>query len=507
MAAPARARAVARVLGGLTAREVRALAGRRNRPPDADPGRERARAVRHALEELGPFYVKLGQMLATRPDMVSATMISEFEQLHDQVSPLPFSDLEPVLETELGADWRGRFRSIDVDKPLGAASLAQVYRVELDDGRPGVVKIQRPGIAALMRDDMWLMRRIARVVGKRTPDFTEVIDVEAMLDMIFDTMEPELDFTREAENMDAARQVAAKFDLVAVPDVVAATPRVLVQGMAAGRPVRDVQPGPDDAEQLMAAGHDVFGFMCQSYFSERVFHADPHPGNIFLSADGVATIIDWGMVGRMDRRMSMSLLLLLISILRNDGSGAARAWIELGRVTPRGDVAGFVGDMSRLVPKLAGRSLGDIDFGTVLTSALGFATKRGISTNPMVSVLGKSYANLEGSVRLFAPQISLTDVMGQNLRRIMQQMLSEEVNEEQLAAVALETLLGGGIVRNWRSIADDAVSRGLTVQTSQIEHRRSRREDRADARAAKLRHSLVGLGAVALWLDHRRRLR
>jgi ubiquinone biosynthesis protein len=506
VAAPARARAVAQVLAGLATREVRAL-GLRGDTDSAQRGRARARAVRHALEELGPFYVKLGQMLATRPDMVPQTMIEEFEHLHDRVSPLPFSALEPVLDAELGPDWRSRFRSVAVDKPLGAASLAQAYQVELDDGRPGVIKIQRPAIAELMREDMALTRRMARIIGRRTPDFTEVVDVEAMLDMIFEIMEPELDFTVEAENMDAARRVADGFALVEVPDVVHATPRVLVQSMAAGRPLREIRVGEQDAERLLAAGEDVFGFMCRSYFMERVFHADPHPGNIFLSDDGVATIIDWGMVGRMDRRMSMALLLLLIAIVRNDGAGAARAWIELGRVTPHGDVAGFVGDMTRLVPKLAGRSLGDIDFGTVLTSALRFATRRGISTNPMVSVLGKSYANLEGSVRLFAPQISLTDVMGQNLRQIMQRVLSEEVSEEQLAAVALETLLGGAIVRNWRSVADDVTSRGLTLQTSAVEHPRSRREDRADARAAKLRRSLVGLVGAALWLDHRRRTR
>jgi ubiquinone biosynthesis protein len=231
VAAPARARAVAQVVAGLATRELRAL-GSRADTDSAQRGRARARAVRHALEELGPFYVKLGQMLATRPDMVPQAMIEEFEHLHDQVSPLPFSALEPVLDAELGPDWRSRFRSVQVDKPLGAASLAQAYQVELDDGRPGVIKIQRPGIADLMREDMALTRRMARIIGRRTPDFTEVVDVEAMLDMIFEIMEPELDFTVEAENMDAARRVADGFALVEVPDVVHATPRVLVQSMA-----------------------------------------------------------------------------------------------------------------------------------------------------------------------------------------------------------------------------------------------------------------------------------
>jgi hypothetical protein len=129
------------------------------------------------MEERGPFYIKIGQLLSTRPDLVSETMMEEFKNLHEQVTVAPFETFEPTLAEDLGPRWRSMFKSIKTDKPLGAASLADVYGVVLAGGRPAVVKIQRPGVAAVMREDMALLRRLSRSFAKRAPKFNEVIDV------------------------------------------------------------------------------------------------------------------------------------------------------------------------------------------------------------------------------------------------------------------------------------------------------------------------------------------
>ncbi|MFE2683677.1 AarF/UbiB family protein, partial [Streptomyces mirabilis] len=191
-----RLRLVVKVLGSLVADEVGQVTRERRRsrqdsnsPAEGEAsagdgtasvdGARRAKAVRHALESLGPFYVKLGQILSTRPDMVPASMIGELQNLHDQVDVQPFALFEPVLEEELGLDWKRRFDDIETVRPLGAASLAQVYRVTLPGGRPAVVKIQRPGIRDTVRADMALMRKASRIVARTAPRFNEVIDVEA----------------------------------------------------------------------------------------------------------------------------------------------------------------------------------------------------------------------------------------------------------------------------------------------------------------------------------------
>lgn len=285
-----RLRLVVKVLGSLVADEVGQATRLRRSTRQGQAGaaeagagadERRAKAVRHALESLGPFYVKLGQILSTRPDMVPQSIRDELQNLHDQVDVQPFSAFEPMLAGDLGPDWKLRFDDIDTVAPLGAASLAQVYRVTLPGGRPAVVKIQRPGIREGVLADMALMRRAARIVARLAPRFNEVIDVEAMLGSVFDAMEPELDFTGEARNMDEARQYVRSFRTLEVPRVLHASPRVLVQSLAPGKSVRHIDRAHFGDDERIEIGKDLLRFMYHGYFVHRVFHADPHAGNVF----------------------------------------------------------------------------------------------------------------------------------------------------------------------------------------------------------------------------------
>ncbi len=180
----------------------------------------------------------MGQILSTRPDFVPPSVIVELAKLHDQVSASPFSDFEPVLIEELGLDWKLSFLDVDTVTPVGTASLAQVYRVRLADGTPAVVKIQRPGVRETVLQDMAILRKAARLVARAAPRFNAVIDIEAMLNIVFDAMEPEYNFLAEARNMNQARPVVGRFENLTVPEVLLATPRVLVQSLAPGVSIR-----------------------------------------------------------------------------------------------------------------------------------------------------------------------------------------------------------------------------------------------------------------------------
>ncbi|SER13219.1 ubiquinone biosynthesis protein [Lentzea xinjiangensis] len=429
----------------------------------------RAREVRLAFERLGPFYIKVGQMLSTRPDFVSEEMIAEFRTLHDTVSVQPFSLFEPVLIAELGSRWRGRFRTIDTSRPLGAASLAQVYAATQPDGRPVVVKIQRPGIVPLVTQDMALLRRAAKLVTKASPGFAEVIDVEAMLGLLFDAMRSELDFTLEARQMDRARADVAMFKHLDVPEVLLATPRVMIQSRAPGQSIRDANPADfPDAERL-AIGRDLLAYMYRSYFTTKFFHADPHPGNIFVHPGEKASLIDWGMVGRIDRRTSQAILLVLTNVAMNDGQGLARAWTDLGRATDGADIAAFQNDMEALVPHVASASLEELNLGVTLTAILKSATKHRIRTNPAIAVLGKSFANLEGSIRYLAPELSITDTFRDQLSDIMLDLLEDTVSEQQLARTVLELVSGGtSAIQQMQNILRDLSSGRLHMRVTQI---------------------------------------
>ncbi|MEU4796679.1 AarF/UbiB family protein [Streptomyces sp. NPDC023327] len=467
----------------------------------ASPQERRAVAIREAFESLGPLYIKVGQILSTRPDFVNPTVIAELETLHDQASTVPFAVMEPVLEEELGAAWRCRFSSIETARPLGSASLAQVYEARLRDGTAVVVKVQRPGIQTIMDADMKMLRRAARIVAHRAPRFNATVDVETMLTVIFDAMRPELDFRLEAQNMDTARRTVQAFSTLAVPDVIHATRRILVQTLAAGRNIRDADPSDFKEDDRIAIGRDLLGFMYRGYFQERFFHADPHPGNILVHPGERASIIDWGMVGRMDRRMSMSLVLILLSLSQNDGQAAARAWIDMSKPTPWSDLAGFTSDIAILVPKIATASLEELNFGTTLTSVLKHSTRRGIQSSPLVSILGKSFANIDGSVRYLAPELSVTEVFTDHLRPLLSHFVREATSQGQLASSVMELLIASGSSpAETRGLLKDLANRDFTLNLSE-------RPSGASLSAAKderyRRLVFAGLAYLA-WRSHRR---
>jgi ubiquinone biosynthesis protein len=463
---PSRLHFVTKVLGQLFAGEVgRAVRNRRCAPAELEEQeRQRARNVRLALERLGPFYIKVGQILSTRPDFVRPSVIAELRKLHDQVSVSPFLDFEPVLADELGPDWKLRFMDVQTETPLGAASLAQVYRVTLWDATPAVVKIQRPGVQPIVLQDMALLRRAARLVAKAAPRFNAVIDVDAMLNVVFDAMEPELDFVAEARNMEQGRAAIQRFKHLSVPDVLLATPRVLVQSLAPGVSIRDADPATFTVAQRTAIGRDLLAYLYRGFFIDRYFHADPHPGNIFVYPGEKASLIDWGMVGRVDRRTSMLMVLILLTLAQNDGYGLSKAWIEMGRPTPWADVPGFSNDMARLIPKVVGASLADLDFGITLTAVLKSATKRGVQTSPVVAILGKAFGNIEGSIRYLAPELSLVEVFEDELQGIMFDLFRELLSKQQAARTAMELIIGSteildqlrGLMRNLSTFNNDA---------------------------------------------------
>lgn len=504
-----RAAYVGKVLGQLAAGEAlrtTGLARRTGQGETLDRQTARARALRQSLESLGPLYVKVGQMLSTRPDLMPEYMIAELAHLHEKVSVRPFVEFEPVLESQLGSDWRRFFRSIETEKPLGCASLAQVYAVTLHSGQPAVVKIQRPGVVGDMLDDMALLEKAVKRLAKRVPDFAEVVDMEAILDVIFSAMRPELDFTIEAANMDEFRPIAERFDTLSVPEVIFVTKQVMVQSLAPGTSIRDVNRDKLPTEKRLAIGKDLLAFNYRSTFVDRIFHADPHPGNVFVTPEGQATLIDFGMVGRLDRGMATSLVLVMLNFSLVDGAGVARSWIELGRPTSWADIPGFAGDMARFIPTVVGASMENLNFGVSLTNVLKFATRRGIQTTPMVALIGKAFANLDGSVRYLSPELSMVDVFRDEFTDLMFEIVEDFLSPEHTIRFAAETALAAmAAPEHARTVMRDMAGRNLTLRTADSPDKRSRREDREDARARSLRRTLLALGAGAVWLERRHR--
>jgi ubiquinone biosynthesis protein len=432
----------------------------------------RARKARLIMERLGPFHIKVGQILATRPDFVSEVMMEELAVLQQDVTVEPFPLFEDVLREELNGDWRRFFRSIDCETPVGSASLAQAYKAVLRSGEPVVVKVQRPGIRATIYQDMASLRRIVHLAARVMPPRVDaVVDIGTTLGVMFDAMKAELDFRVEARTMDEARRAAVNFRHISVPEVIIATPRIIVQSLAPGTNIRDARLEDFSSRQRLAIGRDLLAFMYHGYFIEKMFHADPHPGNIFVDPDHGATIIDWGMVGRLDRTLSTMGMLTMLSIAQNDARGVAHGWIQMGHATQWADIPGFTDDMIRLLPQARTKSLDELNYGTVLMTTVRDAAKRGIRTSPMIGLFGKSFCNIEGSVRYLAPELSVVKVFREVVVDVLVEHARELVSMEQTGKFALDAMLGAMTgADQGRGLLRDISNRDLAIKVGVTHH-------------------------------------
>jgi ubiquinone biosynthesis protein len=497
---------VASVLGEMVAGEAR-LRWQRSRDQLDDPEdfeRARARSIRETLERLGPLYIKVGQMLSTRPDLVSQTVIDALGDLHEQVMVRPFSEFEPVLERNLGSHWRYRFTEIDTDVPLGAASIAQVYRAVQNDGQEVVLKIQRPGVAASTRLDMEILAQAVKLAMKRAPNIAEIFQPEAMLEVVFTAMRPEIDFTAEAANMDEFRDMLEQFEHLRVPDVLDVTNEVLIMTKAPGVSIRECVLEDFSEKERELIGRDLCAMLFHGFLVDGLFHADPHPGNVFVAPGEPATVIDFGMVGRIDRRMALGYTRFMMATALNDGEAAGRAALEMGTLTSRANVPGFLSDMQRYIPTMANQSLQNMEFGSNFNDFLVFCTKRGIAVNPAIALFGKATANLEGSLRRLAPEILPFDVFRDSMGGILKDQAKQMVAEEEILRIANEAFFASrSIPEQVRYLAQSVVNGQFVLRTrddsAQIH------EDRADARARAMRRTILGVAAGAVWYDRRRR--
>lgn len=497
---------VAGALAGVVEDEAR-LRWRRSQNGFVDPEdfeEARAKTLRRTLEHLGPLYIKVGQVLSTRPDIVSQTVIDALQDLHEDVNVRPFSEFEPVLVANLGAGWRYRFSEIDTEHPIGAASIAQVYRGVLKNGKPVAVKVQRPGVAASARLDMEILATAVKLAMKRAPGISEIFQPEAMLEVVFSAMRPEIDFTAEAGNIEDFEELYERFDHIAVPKVYKATKEVLIMSLAPGVSIRECNVGDFSRQEREGIGRQICEMLFRGFLVDGIFHGDPHPGNIFVAPGEPATVIDFGIIGKIDRQTALGYTRFMVAMAVNDGMLAGRAALEMGSLTPRSDISGFLGDMQRYLPTMVNVSLKDMEFGSNFNQFLVFCTRRGIAVNPGIALFGKASANMEGSLRKFAPELNTFDVFKDVMGGIIRDQAGQLNSQSELIRLANETFQAGrSIPEQVRYVAQSIVNGQYVLRVrddTALIH-----EAREDARAKAMRRTLVGIAAAALWLDHRRK--
>ena len=386
--------------------------------PTADETTERAEAFASDLEAMGPTFIKLGQLLSTRFDLLPASYTTALSRLQDEVEPFDVAIVRQTIADDLGADVRHLFADFDPE-PLSAASLGQVHRATLRSGREVAVKVQRPGVREEVRADMATLERIAEVADKGS-DLGRTYGFGPLLREFERSLRLELDYRREARNLTRFAALTSHYDLLVVPEPVPdlTTGRVLTMDFVEGRKVTDLGPlGLIDID-AGAMVDQLFAAYLNSILDHGFLHADPHPGNLLVTPDGRLGIVDLGMVSTVPPRVQDKLVRLLVSIADDNGEQAARVLADMGQPLEGYDAIAFRDDVTHLVADAVAEGP-DLQAGRVLVELSRTSGLHGLRPPPEMAMVGKALLNLDQSTLHLDPDFVPADAIRANLRHIL----------------------------------------------------------------------------------------
>jgi ubiquinone biosynthesis protein len=396
-----RAREIGRVLGPVG---ISQLSGRLLRL-EGDP--DGPRRLREALERLGPTFGKLGQILSTRPDLVSEEYVAELAALQADVPPMSEAEVVAMMERELAVPWEDVFSSIDPE-PLAAGTIAQVHRARMADGHRVVVKVQRPEAEEVVDNDLALLDMVVGPAS-RSGRLNRIIDLPSLVEQVSGALRDELDFGEEARNIARMGAIVERYNRIDVPRChrELSTRRLLViDEIVDGVPLLEAPEGPERTEaarQLMEAYY-------KQVLEEGFFHADPHPGNM-LWADGRIWLIDLGMVGRLDTQTRRQLFLVLLAFAQGDVDLLADVSLDISGVTDATDVdlEDYRNDIAAVMAEIRGRSLQEINLVELLNQLTLISVRHGVPLPPAFVMVGKALAQVDGTVSELAPELDPID--------------------------------------------------------------------------------------------------
>jgi ubiquinone biosynthesis protein len=386
------------------------LVGRKDAGAPAETPREStARRFRGLLNDLGPTFVKMGQILSTRPDILPAEYIDELSKLQDAVPPIEMSEVRAQIETALGQKLESLFAWVD-EKPLASASIAQVHRARTLDGAEVVVKVQRPKIAERIRADidiLYYLARLLEAVIEETGVYTPVGIVEEFERAITE----ELDFVHEASNVREFYERFQTFPNLVVPRVYDAlsSRTVLTLEHLDGVKITDAQLSP---EQKKKFARDIIDASFRQLFEYGIFHGDPHPGNILVLPSDRLGLLDFGLVGRVTKQMQENLVMLVLAIALRDADTVARLLYRIATPGHRTELQVFRSDIETILQRYLGNTatLSQIEARTLLRDLLDLAVKHRIKVPKDYAILSRSAVAAEGLVRRLDPDLNVLEV-------------------------------------------------------------------------------------------------
>jgi predicted unusual protein kinase regulating ubiquinone biosynthesis (AarF/ABC1/UbiB family) len=382
--------------------------------------------------------VKLGQLLSTRPDLLPPAYVEALTRLQDDVTPFPYEEVEKIVTEELGVRISKAFAEFSRE-PLAAASLGQVHRAILRDGRVVVVKVQRPGIRQQVIDDLEALAEIAAVLDRRTK-IGKRFQFTAMVEEFRKTLLAELDYRREAGNLTKLADILADFERIVVPRPVPdyVTPRVLTMDYIPGRKINDMSPVALLEIDGEALAEDLFRAYLKQIFIDGFFHADPHPGNVFITDDSRIALLDLGMVDRIGPRLQEQLLQMVLAISEGRADEVSDVAIKIGETTDEFQEKEFRRRVEEVVAQTQDATLGELQVGKIFLDMAKQAGETGIRMPPELTVLGKALLNLDSIGRVLAPEFDPSASIQRNASKLMRQRMLKAVSPGNVYAGLLE---------------------------------------------------------------------
>jgi len=393
------------------------------------PTREGAQELRRAFEELGTTYVKLGQLLSSRPELLPDVYIEELANLTDSAPPLPFSALEPVIAQDIGLH---DFTRID-PAPLASASIAQVHRALMRNGRDVVVKVRRPGIEQQVAVDLELLRSAANLLERRS-ETARAVQARALAEELEVHLRGELNLSEEAHNAELIAGLAAGDDTIIVPAVIRphVSERVLVLERIEGKKITRDHGLPTERANVLA--ERFFTFYVRQVTLEGFYHADPHRGNVLLTPDGRLALLDFGLLGRVDDDTRRSLALLLLAVAQNRADDVADQILGLSLTLLDADEPGFIHELRRKLPRYHWRALSDIRSGEALADLQRIAITHGIRLPTSFALVGKTLAQADEIARTLDPQLDPVRLIREQSFTIVSSELRSRLEPDALLA-------------------------------------------------------------------------
>ncbi len=449
--------------------------------------------LRMILEELGPTYIKLGQIMSLHSDFLPKAYCDELLKLNSDVTPMPFDDVEDVINHSYGQDWRELFQFIE-EAPLGSASIAQVHRARLKNGEEVIIKVERKGIYDTMARDIGLLHRLVKLIPP-VGDFKNLVDLDMVLDELWSVAQEEMDFLKEAANMDEFSRNNASVQYVTTPKLYHeySTGHVLVMEYIDGYSL-------DDVESLQNAGYDMdeIGTKFVNNFIKQVmddgfFHADPHPGNVKIR-DGKIVWIDMGMMGRLSEKDRHTMIKGIRGIALHDISMVENSVLEIGEFRGKPDRERLYQDLKKFIADYGTTSMGSLDVAAAIAGLVEIMKQNRISLPHGVSMLCRGLTHIQGVLAVISPDINMMQIAVNRYTEDFLKNINWKSEFQKQARIVYRSVNKGAEIPG---LVTDILKEHLEGQTVvNIDLHSS--EDLTNVISAAIRNIVVGLCVAAL---------